>query len=103
MKSLPHWGNLLPLLGTTLAYYLGLGWLRAKRAETNLAESGQPSQPRLKLSVFPAEGEWCPLHDTWVDGECPACRAEWHERALLIEAEYGGDSWGLDDTIGLGP
>ena len=61
MKSLPHWGNLLPLLGTTLAYYLGLGWLRAKRAETNLAECGQPMLAAAEAVGLSGDGRMVPF------------------------------------------
>ena len=87
MKTLPHWGNLLPLLGTTLAYYLGLGWLQANRATANLGECGHP---RAATHTFnPDNHWWCPEHEAWFphEVECPDCRDDWEGRWTLTDAE----------------
>jgi hypothetical protein len=84
MKTLPHWTNLLPLLGASLAYYLGLGWLKANRTAANLAECGHP--PRRVWAEIPTE-EWCPAHDQWyaAEGECSGCHDEWESTWTLGE------------------
>jgi hypothetical protein len=102
MKTLPHWGNLLPLLGATLAYYLGLGWLGADRATAHLAECGHP--PRRAYAAIPTDDEpdwWCPAHESWfpAEVECPGCRDEWEEAmAERYDAEHQDDGWYLDLT-----
>ena len=84
MKTLPHWGDLLPLLGASLAYYLGLGWLKATRATANLGECGHA--PRRAYATIPTE-EWCPAHECWytTGHECPDCQAEWEQTWTLGE------------------
>jgi hypothetical protein len=100
MRTLPHWGQLLPLLGATLAYYFGLGWLRTQRATANLGECGQV--PTLKRGPYeghlyhelPVE-EWCPAHDCWYgpETECAGCRDEWEQTWTLGEEPAERDAW----------
>jgi hypothetical protein len=106
MKNLPHWTELLPLAGATLAYYLGLGWWQASRRQANLGECGHPTRTYLfhqRTTIERPEGpsdEWCPAHETWyVTGdECPVCRDEWDEVWTLTEmdAPEDGDGWYQD-------
>lgn len=88
MRTLPHWGHLLPLLGATFAYYFGLGWLKQARREANEGDCGQAPRPanRPTYAELPTE-EWCPAHDLWYgpETECPGCREEWEQAWTLGE------------------
>jgi hypothetical protein len=99
MRTLPHW-DLLPLLGGTLAYYFGLGWLKRARWDANRGDDGQAARPapRPSYATLPTEDDWCPAHDTYFDGanggECPSCRDEWERtRAMTGEDQRARDDW----------
>ena len=105
MRTLPHWGHLLPLLGATLAHYFGLGWLKLARREANRADCSEPPRFELKpgpYATLPADpeddeddprdfpGAWCPIHECeYWEMECPDCL--WDQRWTLAEASdwYG--------------
>jgi hypothetical protein len=92
MRTLPHWGHLLPLLGATFAYYFGLGWLKLARLEANRGECAY--YPKHTYAELPTDdygdedgdgfpGDFCPVHNHEFHGdlgqECPGCREEWEQ------------------------
>jgi hypothetical protein len=103
MKNLPHTATWLPLLAGTLAYYLGLGWLRLSR-RTELRKSTDPATPRTvdaprRPRPTPPDDDWCPAHDCWygAETECPGCREEWETTWALGEEPCDEDLHRRDD------
>jgi hypothetical protein len=102
MRTLPHWGHLLPLLGATLAYYFNLGWWTTARRLANLDECGHAPKTLKRLTGYQPlnDEEWCPAHEQWygAETECSGCRDEWEQTWTLgEEPAQRGDDWSDSD------
>lgn len=107
MKNVPHWANLLPLLGGTLAYYFGLGCLNLIRRRAHRVECGQAplaywtGREAERDRPGPPSCDYCPEHDREYGPttECPDCREEWSERLCERfdrEEDRRSDGWYRD-------